>query len=878
MSISANTYLEFIENHVPALKAGKYRFSGGQTLAGAGIGTDGRFSIDLPRFLVKVEGERFTINPAEIDSVFPPNSSLGHYDNVLPHIAFKRDTLPWERMIAAGADEATETRLEKTPWLALLVLNEEEFMTDQGTPPASIQEFQQAEEGYVKSGKLLETETVRGANWPPHLDDDENAEERFKVIYVKKASLKTLLPTEKGLNLLAHARKSRIRLTGVKAGQAIAVYDDKGALIHQETAAADDCRIDCGLLAAGDYTIHVDGAAIDGQPFAVRPGDQVGGETALVVANRLPKSGLKSVIHLVSLEGRYKPDGDDVAFDFDGYGDAVPLVSLYSWSFTALTEKETFRHIVLSLNHTFLFGIDAGSLPDDLTLDALRGGFAAGRRPLGSGATLIDRAVKELRDKDHAYYFGQSGAVYDAAGRKIAAGNGRLPADRDAAAALIPGHRLHQQTATYGDASTKQLWISDGRRQFFVSEDPMTKRLLVYLLPGDATPSLRLPDRDGEGPRIEQANHFLQQGYVPLPHHFRRGGRSVSCYRGPLLAGKPGHQIPADQFPVHTADELLRYDSTYGLFDASYAAAWELGRLLCLQNRRISLELYRWKRTHVRALKAMEQQHLHPHLPFRANVGGKIALPEHVETWLSEVSLLKTIPFSYLVPDERLLPPESLRFFYLDPSWVASLVDGVLSIGRVDRVHDSAVHRQALGDSAAIDSSRLIAGFLLRSSVVKGWPNLQANAYDYRFAAGSDAVEDNKNDNIPAGAGELPCLRLERLSDHVLLGLYQGEIRVLDIHEEPQTIHLGFDSAEAGNATSPYVKYPIRADGGASDQALEPDGSHDYFDEGARVIRPALLAAGLQGMGLGYANITSAEFALSLMEGVSRVRFIGNGG
>lgn len=873
MSITATTYLEFIENHLPALKAGKYRFSGRQTLAGPGIGPEGGFQIDLPPFQVKVEGERFTINPAEIDSVFPPNNSLGHYDNVLPHIVFKRDTLPWERMIATSADEATQARLDKAPWLALLVLNEDEFLTDKGAPPANVQEYQQAEEGYVKSVTLLNTEAIKGANWPPRLDEDEDPAENFKVIYVSKAGLQALLPTEGALNWLAHARQSRLRLTGVKAGQAITVYDEKGALIHQETATDDDCRLDCGLLAAGAYTIKVDGVAIAGQPLRVKDGDQVGGESALVVANRLPKPGVKSVIHLVSLEGRYQPDGGDFAFDFDGYGEVAPLVSLYSWSFTALTEKETFRHIVLYLNHAFLFGIDAAPSPAaDLTVDALRGGFAAGRNLLSSQAKLVDRAVKELRDKDHTYFVSAGGAVYDAAGRKIADGNGHIPADGDAAAALIPGHRLHQQTATYGEPSARQLWIVDDQKLYFVSEDPLTKRLLVYLLPGDATPSLRLPDREGEGAAIEQANHFLKQGYVPLPHHFRRGGQSVSWYRGPLLAGRPGNQIPADQFPVHTADELLRYDSTYGMFDASYAAAWELGRLLCLQNKSISLALYSWKRSHIRALKAMEQQHLHPHLPFQANVAGEIALPDNIEQWLSDVSLLKNVPFSYLVPDERLLPPESLRFFYLDPSWVAGLVDGALSIGRVNKPHDLAVHKQALGDAAVIDSSQQISGFLLRSSVVKGWPSLQVNAYDYRFGAGSDGVEDSKNENIPAAAGELPRLRLERLSDHVLLGLFQGEIRVLDIHEEPQTIHLGFDVTDKG-----YTKYPIRAGGQASDQALEPVGDHDYWDESRRVIRPALLAEGLQTMDLGYASLTSAEFALSLMEGVSRVRFIRDG-
>ena len=124
-----------------------------------------------------------------------------------------------------------------------------------------------------------------------------------------------------------------------------------------------------------------------------------------------------------------------------------------------------------------------------------------------------------------------------------------------------------------------------------------------------------------------------------------------------------------------------------------------------------------------------------------------------------------------------------------------------------------AVHKQALGDSAVIDSSQLIRGFLLRSSVVKGWPTLQVNAYDYQFPAGSDVVEINKNENLPPEAKELPRLRLERLSDHVLLGLFQGEIRVLDIHEGPQAIHLGFDVDDIAG----YTKHPVRTDGTVSD-------------------------------------------------------------
>lgn len=844
-TISADIYLEFIENHLPGLKAGQYRFSAKQTIKGTGIGDNDSFELSLPSFQVKVAGERLAINPAEIVSVFPPDNSLGHYTNVLPHIAFKRDTLPWEWGIVMGADDSLKEQLEKTPWLVLLVLNEDEFLTDTGKAPDSVQTSQEAIGGYVKTTSDLVQETAKGAYWPPTLHQDEDAGERFKVIYVWKDVLQKLLPNAKALTWLAHARRSRIGLKGVTKGQSIKVYNEQAVLIHQEIASADNCRLDCGALAAGSYTIEVDGVA--SQPFQIKPSDQIGGETAIVVANRLPKEGVRSVIHLVSLEGRYKQDGSDFVFDFDNYADAVPLVSLYNWSVTALTEKETFRHILLHLNHQFLFGIDVETCSRELAIDDLRSGFLVGCNPLSAQAQMVDTAKKVLRDKDHCYYVGEQGAIYNVAGRKVADGNGAIPADKDAASAQIPDYRLHQGTAEYLDVTTRQLWLVDRSKQYFVSEDPLSQRLLVYLMPGDDTLGLRLPSRAGQDPGIANANHFLQQGYVPLPHHFRRGGKSVSWYRSPLLAGKPGKQIPDEQFPVHTADELLRYDSTYGMFDASYAAAWELGRLLCLQNKRVSVSLYRWKRTHIRSLKAMEQQYLHPHLPFQANASEKIVLPDHVETWLSEISLLKGLSFRYLVPDERMLPMESLRFFYLDPSWIASLVDGALSIGRVNTAYDTAVHSQALTNTAAVGSSDAISGFLLRSTVVQGWPNLQVNAYDYQFQAGSDAVEADKNGNIPADSNSsLPCLRMTRLADTVLLGLFRGEMNVLDIHESPETIHFGFD---------------IEADA-------------DYFDESSRVIRPTALASAIQKKSPDSQNFTSAQFSLNMIAGVSRVRFI----
>jgi len=49
--------------------------------------------------------------------------------------------------------------------------------------------------------------------------------------------------------------------------------------------------------------------------------------------------------------------------------------------------------------------------------------------------------------------------------------------------------------------------------------------------------------------------------------------------------------------------------------------------------------------------------------------GEDSGLPAEVAGFLAHLRLLETVPFQYLVPDDDLLPPESIRFFYLDRNW-----------------------------------------------------------------------------------------------------------------------------------------------------------------------------------------------------------------
>ena len=70
----------------------------------------------------------------------------------------------------------------------------------------------------------------------------------------------------------------------------------------------------------------------------------------------------------------------------------------------------------------------------------------------------------------------------------------------------------------------------------------------------------------------------------------RQGEKTVSWYRGPLVPLNYDKPVQIQE-PVSCADELLRYDPDIGLFDTTYAAAWQLGRLLALQNQSFALAL-----------------------------------------------------------------------------------------------------------------------------------------------------------------------------------------------------------------------------------------------------------------------------------------------
>ncbi|HZD49399.1 MAG TPA: hypothetical protein VE178_11705 [Silvibacterium sp.] len=268
-----------------------------------------------------------------------------------------------------------------------------------------------------------------------------------------------------------------------------------------------------------------------------------------------------------------------------------------------------------------------------------------------------------------------------------------------------------------------------------------------------------------------------------------------------------------------------------------------------------------------------------------------VALPEDLLAWLRNLQLLKGVPFNYLVPDEGMLPAESIRFFYLDPNWVDALIDGAFSIGRnltrqqaspilaLDeasqprvrltlRVTAAALRSANLGVPAPQTSLKKITGFLLRSSLVAAYPGMGVYAYD-------------------AAGGDLKILRFEKLgqSSDTMICLIDGDATRIDVHEAPEQLHYGIDgytfSPENGVEANKQA-HPFTIEDGVVtiDQNTVPVNISDCFRADApRTMRIAKLAATLKektNPSLPYLN--AAQMGFEMTQGVGLVSFKSSGG
>lgn len=281
-----------------------------------------------------------------------------------------------------------------------------------------------------------------------------------------------------------------------------------------------------------------------------------------------------------------------------------------------------------------------------------------------------------------------------------------------------------------------------------------------------------------------------------------------------------------------------------------------------------------------------------------ADTLGDVEVPTDIASWLGRLHALFGVPFGYLVPDEAMLPPESIRFFHVDTAWAEVLVDGAFSIGRdltADASATSLMLDLALAP-AVLTSTRAAAprrigvtaggarvgrtapdpakpvvwtGFLLRSGLVTAYPGLGVNAYP-PGASGDD----------PADA--LTIVRFERLGPaaDTLICIVEGEAAFFDLHEPPEHLHFGLDTYQPPATTPglPDATKGLRTFTQHQDGSVTLDPPSDPRPVGAafrarspRVMNVAAMAA----LAASYINHTvdAAQFGFEMTEGVGSVRF-----
>lgn len=116
------------------------------------------------------------------------------------------------------------------------------------------------------------------------------------------------------------------------------------------------------------------------------------------------------------------------------------------------------------------------------------------------------------------------------------------------------------------------------------------------------TAVLQMQDRENSGSDADKTvANALSMGYVPMNHHTRQGDKTVSWYRGPFVPYDSEQETPVTvDIPINSADAAVRYNPDTGMFDVSYGAAFQLGRLLALHNKHFAAALYNWKRENTR--------------------------------------------------------------------------------------------------------------------------------------------------------------------------------------------------------------------------------------------------------------------------------------
>lgn len=520
----------------PPLTAGPY------TLTGEVTGLPG--TVEPLQSAIDVTAPRFALPPDQVLSTFPPASARGAFTSRLPQVVIRRRTLPWERseVTAGGVPLNTlppEQRRTTTPrpWVALVLIAEGEGNLVNDVPVADT--------------------TTAGTTLANPTDTDVA---KGTCLEVPESVVAAVFPALEDLHMLVHVREVDL------ADTELALGDDDGWM-------------------------------------------------AVVLANRLPQPGTSYTACLVNLEGQYDelPVDPPVAPTYDPVIHCVDIgrLDLVLQQYAGSSDAPVMGTTTFSSHTLAADGQLDGRLDGQLDgqLEGLVGPAASPSASVQSVSSTA--AAKGFSTATASTMSGWSSSIATPSAAPTAGltHSSRLAASSDVAAlgsglsVYLPWHLL-ERTLRFPVLASWSFSCTDAGDFQYLAQN-VNVRLLGHVPTGPETPDGEPlpagtvpPGLPAEPPSARPLPLVTATGHVETAHETRRGDATTAWFRGPLVptpVDRPGAR-PDGRYPLaHHADQLRRV-SPDGREELSYAAAFEIGRLLALSRPSVVAALNQWRR------------------------------------------------------------------------------------------------------------------------------------------------------------------------------------------------------------------------------------------------------------------------------------------
>ncbi|WP_343663194.1 hypothetical protein [Chryseobacterium mucoviscidosis] len=226
----------------------------------------------------------------------------------------------------------------------------------------------------------------------------------------------------------------------------------------------------------------------------------------------------------------------------------------------------------------------------------------------------------------------------------------------------------------------------------------------------------------------EAVKKLIDLAKIPLEHQLKAGGKIVSWYQGPFtnwnysfdLYGWIKERGWTDVPDHHDYLNFLNEDTK--MYDMTYAAAWQLGRLMIMNDNKVLQELKKWKND-LEIHHLLKEQNQYSYLPNL--VTQPPAVPDLLLNYITGLIQFRNFPVYYLLPHPDLSTEESIKYFKIDNSWITAFLFGIFSAGpqlRLTDFEEYIMQNNVLKN--VFDYHASYYGILLHSQTIKNWPHL----------------------------------------------------------------------------------------------------------------------------------------------------------